>query len=405
MRGLSASGIIIFFIVILFIELIAYLGIIQLASGRRARRFVTIIYWAISVSVISIWLSAFLNPAKIRETADYDYFYFVISISVLNLFPKALMAIFSLAGLLLRLFHDKYYAKLVSLAGVIISFGMLLSIGYGLLFGKNQLQVNHIELVTDGLPAQLDKLTVVQISDLHLGSFNNDSFVRKIAEKINELNPDLLLFTGDIVNNYYQEMIGFEDALALMKARYGKFAIFGNHDYGDYSNWKNEESKRENHRIIGQQLSNAGFILLQNESYKVSLNDTCLYLVGVENWGHKPFPQYAQLDKAMANIPEPAFTILLSHDPAHWEDEVVPKTSIPLTLSGHTHGGQFGLKIGGISFSPMYLIQPLWAGLYKQDGQFLYVNQGTGSVGFPGRIDMNPELTVLTLRSNSPKIN
>lgn len=405
MRGLPASGIIIFFIIMLLIELIAYLGIIQLISDKRLRKLITIIYSAISISFLVIWLSAFLNPAKIRETTSYDFFYFVISLSVLNLFPKALIAVFSLAGLLLRLLRDKYYSKLVTLAGIVISFGMLLCIGYGISIGRTQLQVNQVELVFDSLPTELDKFTVVQVSDLHLGSFNNPTFLQKMTLKINEINPDLLLFTGDIVNNYYQEMIGFEDALATMKARYGKFAIFGNHDYGDYSSWENTEYKALNHQNIAKKLCKAGFILLQNQSYKLSLNDTSLYLLGVENWGHKPFPQYAKLDEALENVPESAFKILLSHDPAHWMDEVIPETNIPLTLSGHTHGAQLGLKIAGISFSPMYLIQPLWAGLYQQNGQFLYVNQGSGCVGFPGRIDMNPEITVLTLRSNSSEID
>ena len=403
MRGISASAVMVFILAILLIELLAYLGIIQLVSGKRLRQIVSAIYWTATAAFLFVWMSAFLDPDKIRQTTSYDFFYFVISLSVLNLVPKALLALVTLFSFFSRFLLTTIFAKRILLAGVIISLGILLSTAYGIALGKKTLQINRIELTLDDLPAKLDGLKVVQISDLHLGSFRNDHFLQEIAIKINGLNPDILVFTGDMVNNYYQEMIGFDDALSSMDASFGKFAIWGNHDYGDYSNWKNTADKIENHKRVAKKIRDAGFLLLQNKSAKVSLRDTSLYLIGVENWGHKPFPQYAELDSALQNVPEPSFKILLSHDPNHWEDEVVPKTALPLTLSGHTHGGQFGVKIGGITFSPMYFIQPLWAGLYKQDGQYLYVNQGTGCVGFPGRIDMNPEITLLTLRSNRAK--
>jgi len=140
----------------------------------------------------------------------------------------------------------------------------------------------------------------------------------------------------------------------------------------------------------------AGFNLLLNRWEKVSIKDTSLCIIGVENWGHKPFPQYANLDQALENIPSQAFKILLSHDPAHWEAKVVKQTDIPLTLSGHTHGGQFSIKIAGIEFSPIYFIQKNWGGLYQSGNQLLYVNRGLGTIGFPGRIEMRPEITVLT---------
>lgn len=405
MRGIPASGVIIFVLVIALIEFIAYLGIIQLVSGKSARKFVTVIYAAVSVSFLVVWLSAFLNPEKIRETANYSFFYFVISLTILNLFPKGLIALFTILGLPLRLLREKYYSKLVVLSGLIIGLGLLLSVAYGISIGKETLQVNEVSLTVPSLPSKLDNLKMVQISDIHLGSFTNNHLVAQAAKKINSIQPDLLLFTGDMVNNYYQEMNGFENALATMQGRFGKFAIFGNHDYGDYSNWKTPEEKVTNHQEVSDNIRKAGFNLLQNQSAKVCINDPCLYIVGVENWGHKPFPQYADMHEALKNVPESSFKILLSHDPAHWSDQVVPNTDIPLTLAGHTHGGQLGIKIGGISFSPMYLIQPLWAGLYEKNGQFLYVNQGFGAVGFPGRIDMNPEITVITLHSNSSEIN
>jgi len=205
------------------------------------------------------------------------------------------------------------------------------------------------------------------------------------------------MFTGDLVNNFGKEILEFEPYLKALSAKYGKYAIVGNHDYGDYSNWHDSISKLKNRVLIQTKLTKSGFNILLNKWTKVSIKDTSIYIIGVENWGHPPFPQYARLDLATDSLPKNSFKILLSHDPAYWESKVVTETDIPLTLSGHTHGGQFGIKIAGIEFSPLYLYQKKWGGLYKYENQYLYVNRGLGSIGFWGRIDMRPEITVLTL--------
>ena len=237
-----------------------------------------------------------------------------------------------------------------------------------------------------------------------MGSYaKNSKVLLQTIEKINALHPDLLLFTDDIVNNFNEEMDGFKSQLALFSARYGKYAIMGNHDYGDYYKWPDTLEKKNNLALIEQGLKDSGFKLLLNQWDKIELKDTSLAIIGVENWGHRPFPQYADLEKATKNMPDNIFKILMTHDPAHWDAVVVPQTDIKITLSGHTHGGQFGVKIAGIEFSPMYLVQKRWAGLYQSDNQYLYVNRGLGTIGFPGRIEMYPELTLLTLYS--PKIH
>ena len=214
---------------------------------------------------------------------------------------------------------------------------------------------------------------------------------------VKELDPDLLLFTGDLVNNFSDEIKGFEPYLNQLSGRYGKYAIQGNHDYGDYSNWPDSTSKIRNLHQIQSGLTDAGFKLLLNSWDKISVKDTSFALIGVENWGHRPFPQYANLEVAMKGIPLNSFEILMTHDPAHWDAKVVPETDIPLTLSGHTHGGQFGIKIAGIEFSPIYFIEKNWGGLYRSQGQTLYVNRGLGTIGYKGRIEMRPEITLLTL--------
>jgi len=214
---------------------------------------------------------------------------------------------------------------------------------------------------------------------------------------LTKIDPDLLLFTGDLVNNFSDEIKGFEPILKQLPALYGKYAILGNHDYGDYSAWPDSMAKQKNLELIKLGLTDAGFTLLLNQWEKIAVKDTSFSLIGVENWGHPPFPQYANLDAAMNGIPDNSFKILMSHDPAHWKSIVIPQTAIQLTLSGHTHGAQFGIKIAGIEFSPIYFIQKNWGGLYQADNQKLYVNRGLGTIGFPGRIGMQPEITLLTL--------
>lgn len=400
MRGIPGSGVMIFFAFVFVIELFAFLAIRQIVDHRTTRRKLGYLYFAVSIFLTAILVYAFINPEKIRETKDYQLFYFVISVSFLNLVPKAFLSILYLCSLLLRLFKAIFAARVLLLSGVIISLGIVLNIGYGIAFGRKTIRVVSHELHFQNLPQSLDKTTVVQISDLHLGSFKNSRFLRQLAKKINETKPDLLLFTGDMVNNYYQEIIGFEDELASMQANYGKFAILGNHDYGDYSRWKTADEKRQNHELMKQIIEAAGFKLLLNESEKVSLKDTLIEVVGVENWGHKPFPQYADLDKAMQTADNHTFKILMTHDPAHWAARVISKTDIPLTLSGHTHAAQSGVLFAGIEFSLMYFVQKHWGGLYREQDQYLYVNRGIGCVGLLGRVEMAPEITVLTLRSN-----
>lgn len=397
MRGIT-SGVFILTSIILFVEILGFLGIIQLVREKRWKSRISIMYWFITVIFLAFWLIAFLDTEKIRHTTDYRFFYFVIFIGVLNFFPKALLSVFVLFSVPFRLFqHTIRRSQIILLSGLILSFGVALALVYGVLAGKKTIRVVELRLVIPKLPVALSGMKIVHISDIHLGSYENDRFLKRCVDKINKLEPDLILFTGDLVNNFYQEITGFEDQLERLKARSGKFAIQGNHDYGDYSDWDSPQDKALNLAIIRQKVTEAGFQLLLNRSEKINIRDTSLYLVGVENWGHPPFPQYARLDSALRNVPGQSFRILLTHDPAHWRDQVRYKTDIPLTLAGHTHGGQFAIKIAGIEFSPICLADQNWGGLYKENNQFLYVNRGLGCVGLPARIDMAPEITVLTL--------
>jgi len=217
---------------------------------------------------------------------------------------------------------------------------------------------------------------------------------------INQQNADLLLFTGDFVNNMSTEIDPFSDILKSLKARMGKYAILGNHDYGEYVPWKSVKEKQENIKNVIQKERDLGFDLLLDESRKIQFDDEFIELVGIENWGLPPFPQYGDLQKALTDTSSDSFKILMSHDPTHWDEQVLEKTNIDLTLSGHTHGAQFGIEIPGFRWSPVTLRYKRWGGLYEEGNQKLYINTGLGSIGYPGRVGMPPEITILTLNKN-----
>lgn len=405
MRGIPSSLLLLFFALVILIELISYFGIWLLIKqhSKKFRINLTVSYFFISLLSTGLLLYSFANPEVIRQARNYTLFYLVITVSFLNLLPKLYFSVLTIFSFIFRWLSGKRSQSIAITGSFLICSGFFLVIIYGIFWGRYQVNVRYENLYFENLPEQLNGFKLAQLSDIHLGSFgDNTAVMEETVRLVNELNPDLLLFTGDLVNNFSEETVGFEPYLKKFSAKYGKYAIQGNHDYGDYSNWSDTASKRINLQQIQHSLTDAGFKLLLNQGIRIAVKDTAFSLIGVENWGHPPFPQYANLEIAMAGIPIHTFKILMSHDPSHWNSIVVPQTDIPLTLSGHTHGAQFGIKIAGIEFSPIWFIQKHWGGLYKSDNQLLYVNRGLGTIGFPGRIEMRPEISVLTLyRSTS----
>lgn len=400
MRGIPPSFILVFFTFIILLEVISLLGIrTMLKRGSRTTRLIFYtIYLIISLTTVGLLLYLFSNPENIRQTKNYSAFYFVISLAILTLLPKFLFSVFTILSYPVRWLGGKRSHQLLLTGSFIICMGIFFTIANGIFFGRHNVHVEKLDLYFDDLPQQMEGLKIVQLSDIHLGSFGrNPKVMDKTVALVNELRPDLMLFTGDLVNNFSNEIHGFESHLSKLTGNYGKYAILGNHDYGDYSSWPDTTSKRQNLDATKQAIRDAGFNLLLNQSVRILVKDTSFFLIGVENWGHKPFPQYADLDAAMKDVSPQYFRILMSHDPAHWNSIVLPQTDIPLTLSGHTHGGQMGIKMAGMEFSPIYLIQERWGGLYEEDHQKLYVNRGLGTIGFKGRIDMRPEITLLIL--------
>lgn len=263
--------------------------------------------------------------------------------------------------------------------------------------GRFDFYLKNVDLHFPNLPKAFNGFKIVQISDIHLGNYNKEYYrLHEVTELINKQQPDLILMTGDMVNNFSSETNGWEVVFSKMKARLGKYSILGNHDYGDYSRWKSEHAKNKNFKEIINAHKRFGFQLLRNESIRVEEGREFINLLGVENWGKPPFPQYGDLNKTMAGINENDFNILLSHDPDHWEAEVWDK-NIDLTLAGHTHGMQLGVKWKDKVWSPAQWKYKYWDGLYKKDRQYLYVNRGLGFVGIPMRVGMPPEITVFTL--------
>jgi predicted MPP superfamily phosphohydrolase len=283
--------------------------------------------------------------------------------------------------------------------GTVASLTIFAFIVRGILIGRFDFKVLKETIHFDTLPDAFDGLRAVQISDIHIGSFyQHKDQIAKAVDMVNSLKPDIIFFTGDMVNNVAEELKGFEPILAKLQAPLGKFSILGNHDYGDYVKWESKEAKIKNLDTLKDLQQHAGFDLLLNENRLITKNGQQIAVIGVENWGTPPFAQYGQLPVAVKGTENTPFRILLSHDPSHWDVEVAKKTDIQLTLAGHTHGMQFGIRIGDWQWSPVQWRYERWHGLYTHLKQHLYVNRGLGHIGFPGRVGMLPEITLLEFR-------
>lgn len=292
------------------------------------------------------------------------------------------------------------FLSIFALGLAAVPFGALL---YGMYKGKYNFKVLKYDLEFDDLPDAFDGYRITQISDIHSGSFDNRKMVEYGVSLINEQKSDAILFTGDMVNNKTEEMKPWADLFASLEAKDGKFSVLGNHDYGDYVPWDTEELKSQNLQDLKDLQKEIGFDLLLNEHRYLTKGTDRIALIGVENWGKGGFKKAGDLQKAVSGIAGSDFKILMSHDPSHWELEVVPdEKHFHLTLSGHTHGMQFGIEIPGwIKWSPVKWRYKHWAGIYKEKEQFINVNRGFGFLGYPGRVGIWPEITVITLKKKS----
>lgn len=309
--------------------------------------------------------------------------------------PKYIYSIFTLVSLTPELFRHKSW-KWLSLSGAVIGAIVFVALWWGALVTRYNIQVNHVTVHYTNLPASFDGYRVVQFSDFHVGSYGKDTtFVNNVIDSINALHPDLIVFTGDIVNRETDELIPFVTALSRLRARDGVYSILGNHDYGDYRDWQSPQAKADNMKLMYALQKKMGWHMLNNAHVMLHSASDSIALIGVENWGDPPFKTYGNLHKAYSNLNDSVFKILLTHNPAHWKAEVLPETNIDLSLSGHTHAMQ--TMIGG--FSPAEWRYEEWGGLYEEKRQQLYVNIGLGEVGIPSRIGATPEITLITLKN------
>ncbi|MDE6683989.1 MAG: metallophosphoesterase [Duncaniella sp.] len=288
--------------------------------------------------------------------------------------------------------------KPITWLGAVAGFAAFAIMWWGALIERFNIDVNEVEIVRTDVPEGFDGYRIIQISDLHTGTYGDDTtFVSTLVDRINALAPDLIVFTGDIVNSRSNEINPHIAPLSRLRARDGVYSIMGNHDYGDYASWTSKDEKDKSVRYLKQVQSDMGWHMLNNETEMLHNGTDSLALIGVENIGDAPFPIYGSLLKAYPSLNDSVFKVLLTHNPAHWTDSISGHDiNVPLTLSGHTHAMQ--MKVAG--HSPAVYRYKTWGGLYADNDSthLLYVNIGAGTVGFPARIGATPEITVLTLR-------
>lgn len=385
-------------------------AIVGLKSGKK--KVLHAIYWLLfSGTTIMLVISFWLADEDSRGIPNFTQW--LINIFLTLYVTKLAFAIVLLLEDIFRFFvgavsvarsdnkkggHIPDRRKFISQVGVILAGIPFLSFVYGVTKGKYDYTVHREILYFDDLPEAFDGFTITQLSDIHSGSFDNVEAVQKGIDLANAQKSDLFVFTGDLVNDVAEEITPWLSHFKQIKAPFGQFSIMGNHDYGDYVEWKSPEEKADNIEKLKKHHAEMDYKLLLDESVKIEKDGQRIELLGVENWGNG-FIQKGDLDRALEGTDNASFKILLSHDPSHWEEKVkTHPQKIHLTLSGHTHGMQFGIEIPTIKWSPVQYRYPHWAGLKSENNKSLYINRGFGFIGFSGRVGIWPEITVIELR-------
>ena len=394
MRSFSIYTILLLCLAILIVDVMAFYWLQAITQPLEPKSFRTLIYVAFWTFTVGLIVSILLLKIRLDKTNRKRKQFLITSLyglTVSSFIPKLIFVIIiSVLYFTNYAFGQDKSMYIIPILGVLSGFLPFFVILYAIFRTLYRFGVHTIKIKHKDLP----------ISDLHLGSFSFRYHILDRAIKtINHLEPDIIVFTGDLVNNFAWELKGWSSVLEKLSARYGKFSVLGNHDYGDYSQWKTKTQKKQNFESIKYFYKKIDFDLLLNKSEIIDKEGEKLAIVGVENWGNPPFKQYGDLSRALKHTQDIPFKILLSHDPSHWNEEVVDATNIALTLSGHTHGMQAGIKIRNKEWSPIKYKYKQWAGLYRQGSQYLYVNRGLGWLGFPGRLGMRPEITLIELQT------
>jgi uncharacterized protein len=400
-------------VIIFLLDLYFYQAILTLIKNYSPARkqVIKYIYWGLTTYTM-IFLLVVPSIYPIQEWNKLARVVIFSSIFILFI-PKIIGAFFLLIDDLVRLvrwgitFMPQNGHKgepitrieFISRIGLLVAAIPMVSLIWGIIKGAYNYKVVKEKIIFPNLPESFNGLKIVQISDVHSGSFLSEKPLETAINLINLQKPDLVLFTGDLVNDRAEEAIQYQHIFSKIKAPMGVYTVLGNHDYGDYVQWETPEKKKQNLDNLIQLHKNAGWDLLINENRILKKGTDEIAIIGVENWGaNMRFPKYGKLKEAYEGTENTPFKILLSHDPSHWDKQIRTEfSSIDLTLSGHTHGMQFGIEIPGFKWSPSQYFYKQWAGLYKEANQYLYVNRGLGFLGYPGRVGIMPEITVLEL--------
>ena len=402
MRSFSLFTILLLCFAILLVDVIAFYwlqSITTLITSPLLKTSINILFWTFTVGLITAILVLKITLDNINPRRKQLLISSLYGLTVSSFIPKIIFVIIiSILFFTRTIVPENVSLIIIPTIGLFSGFLPFFVIVYAIFKAVYHFKIYHENLHFKHLPKSFEGLKIVHISDIHLGGFNyRFKILERAVKQINELKPDLIVFTGDLVNNYAWELIGWDKIFKQLEAKKGKYAVLGNHDYGDYSQWESNEEKLKNFNEIKHFFKKINFKLLLNSSDIIEISQERIAVVGVENWGYPPFKQYGNLEDAIKNVEHIPFKILLSHDPSHWGEEVVETTNIALTLSGHTHGMQFALNYKDFKWSPIKYKFKHWVGLYRNKEQYLYVNRGLGWLGFPGRIGMRPEISFIKL--------
>lgn len=406
----------IFTVIVLLLDAYSLYGINSLISDWQPSRkkIFYIIYGILTVLTMGVMLM-FLITRSASDIPDWVRVGVVAPLFIL-MFAKVVFIVFLFINDLVRgvawlstkvvadVPYDPSRINFITKIGALAAGTLFGSLIYGIVRGAYNYQVHKKTIAFKNLPDAFQGFKIVQISDMHIGSFLSERPLETAISIINKLQPDMILFTGDMVNNVNEEIIPYMDTLKKLSAPKGIYSVLGNHDYGDYVRWSAPEKKVTNLNDLKNTQKEIGWRLLLDEHVRIEKGGDFINLIGVQNWGAKGrFPKYGNLQKATEGMDTSRPSILMSHDPSHWKAQVTqpPFQHIDLTLSGHTHGMQFGVEIPGwIKWSPVKYMYEQWAGLYEDGAQKLYVNRGLGFLGYPGRVGISPEITLLKLQKS-----
>ena len=410
---------IIFFVVsaiLLGVDFYAYQGLKFAISPlpEIGQRIIKWLFWGLTIFTVA---GVILYEPLSKHQFARPILTMIVTIGLANMIGKLLFAIWLLLDDVRRLLQVVWTSinpesglesaknggisrsEFISQAGAVTAALPIIGMGWGVFSGAHDYRVLRRMVNLPNLPKAFDGFTITQISDVHAGSFWNKKAVARGVDMINDEGSDIIFFTGDLVNNKAEEMNDWKGLFSKLEAKYGVKSVLGNHDYGDYVMWNSPEEKNNNLQSLMDIQKEMGWDLLMDEHRKITIGEDSIAVLGIQNWGAKGrFPKYGDLLKANKGLEPGTTKLLLSHDPSHWKDQVLPYFSdIDLMFSGHTHGFQFGIEVGSIKWSPVKYFYPEWADLYSEGKQHLYVNRGFGYLGYPGRMGILPEITVITL--------